>query len=138
MSAFGESKIGFTNGCFDVLHIGHIKLFEFVKQHSDLVIVAIDSDDRVRSLKGESRPFNNQKDRAYMLKSLEAVDEVVIFDSEYALRQLVKKYSPDVMVVGSDYKDKEVIGSEHAKQLKFFERIDGYSTTKIIESSATG
>jgi len=138
MSAFGKNNIGFTNGCFDVLHIGHIKLFEFVKQHSSHLVVAIDSDRRVKSLKGENRPFNNQQDRVYMLKSLEAVDEVVIFNSEQDLRELVKKYSPDIMVVGSDYKNREVIGSEHAKELKFFERIDGYSTTKIIESSTAG
>ena len=135
MLTSGANKVGFTNGCFDILHVGHLRLFDFVREHCDTLVVAIDSDSRVKSLKGPLRPFNHQSDRAYMLKGLAAVDNVLIFDSEQGLRDIVKELSPDLMVVGNDYKDREVIGSEHAKELKFFEKIDGYSTTKIIESS---
>ena len=138
MLTSGTSKIGFTNGCFDILHVGHLRLFEFVRERCDTLVVAIDSDSRVKSLKGPSRPFNHQSDRAYMLRSLAAVDNVLIFDSEQELRSIVKELSPDLMVVGNDYRGREVIGSEHAKELKFFEKIDGYSTTKIIESSPAG
>jgi D-beta-D-heptose 7-phosphate kinase/D-beta-D-heptose 1-phosphate adenosyltransferase len=135
----GRNKIvGFTNGCFDILHVGHIRLFEFIKKDCDHLIVAIDSDERVGKLKGPSRPLNNQSDREYMLQNISAIDETFIFNSEKELRDLIKKINPDLMVVGADYRDREVVGSEHAKELRFFERIDGYSTTKIIESSAAG
>lgn len=135
----GRNKIvGFTNGCFDILHVGHIRLFEFIKNECDHLVVGIDSDERVGKLKGPSRPYNNQEDRQYMLQNISSIDEVFIFNSEQGLRELVKKVNPDLMVVGADYRDKEVVGSEHAKELKFFERIYGYSTTQIIESSTTG
>ncbi|MAH44339.1 hypothetical protein CMI37_00825 [Candidatus Pacearchaeota archaeon] len=130
--------VGFTNGCFDVLHVGHLKLFQFIKENCDILIVGIDSDRRVKELKGDNRPVNCEKDRALMLESLVSVDRVYIFDSEDALTTLVKNVNPDLMVVGADYKDKRVIGSEHAKKLIFFEKINGYSTTKIMESASGG
>ena len=138
MLTSGKDKVGFTNGCFDILHIGHIRLFEFVREHCDTLVVAIDSDERVKALKGPSRPLNNEGDRSYVLKGLVAVDEVLIFNSAQQLRDIVQQLAPDLMVVGDDYRDREVIGSEYAKELKFFEKIDGYSTTKIIESSPAG
>jgi rfaE bifunctional protein nucleotidyltransferase chain/domain len=135
----GRNKIvGFTNGCFDILHVGHIRLFEFIKKDCDRLIVAIDSDERIKNLKGPTRPFNSQVDRGYMLQNISSIDEIFIFSSEQELRDLIKKINPDLMVVGADYRDREVVGSEHAKELRFFERIDGYSTTKIIESFITG
>jgi D-beta-D-heptose 7-phosphate kinase/D-beta-D-heptose 1-phosphate adenosyltransferase len=130
--------VGFTNGCFDVLHVGHLKLFQFIKENCDILIVGIDSDRRVKELKGNNRPVNCEKDRALMLESLVSVDRVYIFDSEDALTTLVKNINPDLMVVGADYKDKRVIGSEHTKKLIFFEKINGYSTTKIMESASGG
>jgi rfaE bifunctional protein nucleotidyltransferase chain/domain len=125
-----------VNGCFDVLHRGHIELFEYcslIGGSNCYVKVGIDSDKRVKELKGESRPFNNQEDRKYFLESIKFIDEVVIFDSETSLINNVQKYSPEIMVVGSDYKDKLVIGSEYASRVVYFDKIGGYSTTKILE-----
>lgn len=127
-------KLGFVNGCFDILHIGHKRLFEFAKNNCDHLIVGIDSDQRVKDLKGEKRPFNNHNIRKEMLEAIKYIDEVKVFNSEKELKNLVKTYCPDVMFVGSDYREKKVIGSQYAKKLIYFERIDEYSTTKTIEN----
>jgi len=121
------------NGCFDVLHRGHIELFKYARSLGDKVIVGIDSDSRVKILKGESRPINNEMDRKFFLKSIRYVDEVVVFASEDDLVNNIKLIKPDIMIVGSDYKNKRVVGSEHAKKLIFFNRIGNYSTTNILE-----
>ena len=128
-------RVGFVNGCFDILHVGHIRMFEFAKSLCDYLVVAIDSDDRIRSNKGPKRPFNCVEDRKIMLTSLRYIDEVKSFSTDEELTSLVKSVAPDIMVVGDDYINKRVIGSEHAKELKFYRKIDGYSTTKILESS---
>ena len=128
-------KIGFVNGCFDILHIGHIALLEYSKSICDYLIVAIDSDEKVMLNKGPNRPFNTSKDRMAMLRSIRYVDDVKVFSSASELSKLIQSVKPDIMVVGSDWEDKKVIGAEHAKELKFFRRIDGYSTTKILENS---
>ena len=125
----------FVNGCFDGgLHRGHIELLNYAKSQGDILYVAIDSDARVKQLKGPTRPIHNQEDRKFLLENLKAVDRVLLFNTDEELTDLVKIIEPDIMIVGSDYKNKRVIGSEHAKELKFFDRIDGYSTTKIIQS----
>lgn len=111
-------------------------MFKYAKSLGGKLIVAIDSDSRIKQLKGSNRPVNNQSDRAYVLSSIKYVDEVKIFYSDSELEQLVQKVNPDIMIVGSDYKGKRVIGSEYAKQLQFFDRICGYATTKIIQSIA--
>ena len=121
-----------VNGTFDVLHVGHIKLLEFASQFGTLR-VGIDTDKRVKELKGEERPFNNQEDRKKMLESIKFVDEVVFFDSREELIKSVEDYSPDIMVVGDDYQGQTVYGSEHAKKLVFFEKIPNYSSTKILK-----
>ena len=120
-----------VNGTFDVLHIGHLKLLEFASSFGELR-VGIDTDKRVKELKSPDRPFNNTEDRKYFLESLKFVKEVVVFDSRQELIDLVKEYQPDYMVIGDDYKDQPVYGSEHAKQLIFFEKLPEYSTTKIL------
>jgi D-beta-D-heptose 7-phosphate kinase / D-beta-D-heptose 1-phosphate adenosyltransferase len=124
-------KIVFTNGCFDILHIGHVKYLEKAKNFGDILIVGLNSDDSIKRLKGNSRPINSQIDRAYILASLETVDYVVIFDKDtpYELISLLK---PDILVKGSDYTGKEVAGQDIAKRLELVEYIDGKSTTKII------
>lgn len=124
--------IVWVNGCFDVLHIGHIELFKWAKSQGDYLIVGIDSDKRVKSLKGDGRPFNNQNDRCQMLKSIRYVDDVIIFSSEEELRKNIVKHNIHTMVVGDEYKDKEVIGSENAKEVVFFPKIPNYSTTNIL------
>ncbi len=121
------------NGCFDILHRGHIELFKFAKKAGDHLVVGIDSDSRVKQLKGESRPINNQEDRKFFLESIRYVDEVTIFGSEQQLIENIGRLQPDVMIVGSDYRNKRVIGSENAKKLIFFDRIGDYSTTNILE-----
>lgn len=121
------------NGCFDVLHRGHIELFKYAKSLDSFVVVGIDSDSRVKQLKGSSRPINNQSDRKFFLESIKYIDKVVIFNSEDELRTAISMHSPDIMIVGSDYKDKKVIGSEYSKELVFFDRIGDYSTTNILE-----
>ncbi len=121
------------NGCFDILHRGHIELFKFAKKAGDHLVVGIDSDSRVKQLKGESRPINNQEDRKFFLESIRYVDEVTIFGSEQQLIENIGRLQPDVMIVGSDYRNKRVIGSENAKKLICFDRIGDYSTTNILE-----
>jgi len=120
-----------VNGTFDILHVGHLKLLEFASSFGQ-VRVGIDTDKRVKELKGINRPFNNIENRKYFLESLKFVNDVVTFDSQEELVNLIKEYQPDYMIVGDDYKGKIVYGSEYTKQLIFFEKIPNYSTTKIL------
>lgn len=127
-------KTVFVNGTFDVLHRGHLELLNYARSLGDYVVVGIDTDDRVKEKKGESRPVNTTEDRAFMLMNLKSVDEVRFFSTDKELEDLVKSVKPDIMIVGSDWKGKSVIGSYYSAELKFFDRIDGYSSTKIIQS----
>ena len=131
-------KLVFVNGCFDVLHRGHIELLKYARSLGDRLIVAIDSDARVKSLKGPTRPINSEEDRLLMLNSIRYVDETCVFNSETELTELTAQLQPDIMVVGSDYRHKSVIGSEHSKETLFFDRIPNYSTTQILEGTPTG
>tara|TARA_Y100000310_G_scaffold180036_1_gene179952 strand:- start:74 stop:469 length:396 start_codon:yes stop_codon:yes gene_type:complete len=126
-------KIVWTNGCFDILHRGHLEMLKYAKSLGDYVIVGIDSDDKVAKDKGASRPFNNVEDRKFALKSLKYVDEVVVFDSADKLEIIIRSISPHVMVIGSDWKGKTVIGERFCGELKFFDRVGDYSTTNILE-----
>lgn len=124
-----------VNGSFDIVHLGHLKLLEFARSYLDsFVYVLIDSDRRIKELKGSDRPVNNQEERKFLLESLRWVDRVDIFDSDTELENLIKIYQPDVMVKGSDYRDKPVIGAEYCKTIDYYERIEEYSTTKKIHS----
>jgi len=124
----------FVNGTFDILHAGHLALLNYAKSLGDYLVVGIDTDGRVKEKKGPTRPVNSVEDRTLMLINLKAVDEVKHFGTDEELENLVKSVQPDIMIVGSDYIDKKVIGSEYVKQLRFFNRIDEYSSTKIIQS----
>ena len=124
----------FVNGTFDILHPGHIQLLNYAKSLGDSLTVGIDSDRRVREKKGPTRPVNSVGDRAYMLQNLKAVDYIVVFDSDEELGRCIKTVKPDIMVVGSDWKDKSVIGGMYAAELRFFDRIEEYATTKTIQS----
>lgn len=125
-------KVVFTNGCFDILHVGHVKYLQVAKSFGDVLIVGLNSDESVSRLKGPSRPINIAEDRAYLLAALEAVDFVVPF-SEDTPYELIKMISPDVLVKGGDYKGKDVVGTEFAKELKLVDFVDGKSTTKTIQ-----
>jgi rfaE bifunctional protein nucleotidyltransferase chain/domain len=126
----------FINGTFDVLHPGHMSLLTYASSLGNELLVAIDSDRRVKEKKGLDRPINNEYIRAKMLLHIKGVDRVVVFDTDEELRNAVKEYEPDIMIVGSDYENKDVIGSEYAKELEFFKRDERYSSTKIINSIA--
>lgn len=128
-------KTVFINGCFDILHRGHIEFFKYAKSIGDKLIVAIDSDDRVSKMKGKSRPVNCFDDRVFVLNSIKYIDEVYGFNSNIDLEVLLFRIKPEVMIVGSDWKDKEIVGSKYAKELQFFNRIEQYSTTKVLQRS---
>tara|TARA_Y100000114_G_C11747862_1_gene322613 strand:- start:97 stop:495 length:399 start_codon:yes stop_codon:yes gene_type:complete len=124
----------FVNGTFDLLHRGHLELLNYAKSLGDYLCVGIDTDDRVKEKKGVKRPIYNQNERKFFLENLKAVDEVRLFSNDSELEDLVKSVKPDIMVVGSDWKEKSVIGSYYASELKFFDRINDYATTRTIES----
>ncbi len=127
-----NKKIVFTNGCFDILHIGHIKYLEAAKNFGDILILGLNSDCSVQKLKGENRPINHQDDRARILASLEVIDYVVIFDEDTPI-DLIHLIKPDILVKGGDYVGKEVVGQDVVKELKLVKFIDGKSTSSIIE-----
>jgi len=126
-----------TNGCFDVLHRGHLELFKFCKQiagRDGEFIVGIDTDEKVKLDKGDSRPINNAKDRKFTLESIKYIEEVIIFNTTEDLEEVISLIQPDIMVIGSDWKGKTVVGEQHAKKLIFFDRIGDYSTTNILKN----
>lgn len=127
-------KLIWVNGTFDVMHVGHIRLLEFAKSLGDYLIVGLDTDDRIKELKGQGRPVNSLASRIEFMRSIKWVDEVVNFDSDGVLSALVKSVRPVAIVVGEEYKNKKVIGSEWADEVIYFNRVGDYSTTKIINN----
>ena len=125
-------KIVFTNGCFDILHVGHVKYLEVAKSYGDVLIVGLNADSSVRKLKGPTRPVNIEEDRAYILASLESVDYVVIFEEETPY-ELIKLIKPHTLVKGGDYEGKVVVGQDIANELKLVQFVDGKSTTNTIK-----
>ncbi len=125
-------KIVFTNGCFDLLHAGHVRYLEASKNFGDVLILGLNSDRSVAALKGVGRPINAQIDRAYILAALEAVDYVVIFDDDTPY-DLINAIKPHTLVKGGDYEDQDVVGKDIAAELKLIQFVDGKSTTKTIE-----
>ena len=121
-----------TNGCFDILHRGHIELFRYAKSLGNELILGIDTDEKVKLDKVKDRPINNLQDRMLILQSIKYIDKVIPFDSTEDLRKTIRWYNPDIMVIGSDWKGKDVIGQEFTDKLVFFDRIEGYSTTDMI------
>ena len=126
-------NIVFTNGCFDILHIGHIKYLEEAKKFGDILIVGINSDSSIQLLKGPNRPINKQQDRAHIIGALDVVDYVVIFNEDTPYK-LIKKIKPHTLVKGGDYEDKTIIGSDLVNEIKIVEFFDGKSTTQIINN----
>lgn len=127
-----NKKIVFTNGCFDILHFGHISYLKKAKSFGDVLIVGLNSNDSIKRLKGDSRPINDEFDRMQVLKELECVDFVIMFDEDTPLN-LISKIKPDILVKGADYKDKEIVGSEIVKDVRLVEFIPNKSTSNIIK-----
>jgi D-beta-D-heptose 7-phosphate kinase/D-beta-D-heptose 1-phosphate adenosyltransferase len=126
----------FTNGCFDLLHIGHIELLKYSKSLGDYLVVGINSDNSVKKLKGISRPINNEFTRKTILESIKYVDEVVIFDEDTPI-ELIKRIQPNIIVKGGDYTKENVVGYELERtgllEVKIFNYIENNSTTLIVE-----
>jgi D-beta-D-heptose 7-phosphate kinase/D-beta-D-heptose 1-phosphate adenosyltransferase len=125
-----------VNGTFDILHPGHIAMLNTARSLGDYLIVCIDTDRRVKELKGETRPINDQNFRRIMLQNLKAVDIVEFFDSQEELIELLQLYKPDIMVKGSDWKGKSVVAEQYVKEIHWYDRIEEYSSTNIIERIA--
>lgn len=130
-----KKKIVFTNGCFDILHPGHVAYLNEAKSLGDTLVVGLNSDASVKRLKGDDRPVNNQDDRMFMLLNLKSVDHVVIFNEDTPF-ELIKELKPNILVKGGDWKPEQIVGSEivlanggEVKSLKF---IDGHSTSTLI------
>ena len=126
-----------VNGTFDIVHLGHLKLLEYARNlPNSYVLVLTDSDNRIRKLKGPGRPINTEYERCSLLFALKYVDRVETFDTDQELIDLIKGFEPDVMVKGSDYQGKPIIGAEYCKEIKFYDRFKNYSTTNKIQDIA--
>jgi D-beta-D-heptose 7-phosphate kinase/D-beta-D-heptose 1-phosphate adenosyltransferase len=121
------------NGCFDVLHYGHFRMIEYAASLGEMLVIGIDSDERVKKMKGENRPFHTETQRKFNLMQIKGVNNVVIFDSDETLRSQIELYKPNIFVIGSDYANKPIIGGNHADEIRFFDRIKDFSTTKILK-----
>jgi|TARA_B100001741_G_scaffold109697_1_gene90295 rfaE bifunctional protein nucleotidyltransferase chain/domain len=128
-------KIVFTNGCFDIIHVGHIRYLSKAKELGDILIVGLNSDESVKKLKGDNRPINSFEDRAILLSSLRFVDSVIMF-KEQTPDNLIKKIVPDILVKGGDYKLEDIVGYqtviENGGQVKTLSFYDGYSSSNYI------
>ncbi|MEK6627490.1 MAG: D-glycero-beta-D-manno-heptose 1-phosphate adenylyltransferase [Bdellovibrionota bacterium] len=133
-----NKKIVFTNGCFDLLHIGHITYLEEAKKLGDVLIVGVNTDDSVKKLKGPSRPIQNEKDRAEILAALKAVDHCVLFSEETPLT-LIQNIKPNTLVKGGDWKTHQIVGSDfvlsYGGSVKSLNFVDGISTSALINKS---
>ena len=131
-------KIVFTNGCFDILHCGHVEYLSKASDMGDVLVVGLNTDASVKRLKGEGRPVNDEQARALVLASLACVDAVVLFDEDTPL-ELIKAVHPDVLVKGADYKPEEIVGADfvtsYGGTVATIPLVEGYSTTKIITSN---
>ena len=127
----------FVNGAFDVLHSGHLDLLDFAGMLGGHLLVAIDTDTRIEYNKGIGRPFNPLSIRKHIMSMLKPVNSVRVFGSDEELVDIIRQYEPDVMVKGSDWKGKTILGEEYCKEIVFYERTNGQSTTKAIEDFIT-
>jgi D-beta-D-heptose 7-phosphate kinase/D-beta-D-heptose 1-phosphate adenosyltransferase len=131
-----RKKIAFTNGCFDILHYGHVNYLQQAKKNADFLIVAVNSDKSVKKIKGKTRPINTQRERASIIAALECVDYVTIFDETTPLK-IIQALKPDILVKGSDWKNKDIIGAEfvkkHGGRIIRAKLLKGHSTTELIK-----
>jgi len=121
-----------VNGTFDIVHLGHIQLLKRAADLGDFLIVGVDGDKRVTELKGEERPINNIVSRITVLEAIKYVDRVVIFDSDEQLETHLKTMRPAIMVIGEEYRGKRIIGSEYVGEIVYFPKMEGFSSTHII------
>ncbi|MBL7067971.1 MAG: D-glycero-beta-D-manno-heptose 1-phosphate adenylyltransferase [Candidatus Marinimicrobia bacterium] len=128
-----NKRIVFTNGCFDILHIGHLELLEKAKSYGDVLIVGMNSDSSVKQIKGPDRPILTEQDRARLLAAIEMVDYVVLFDEETPF-ELLRQIKPNILVKGEDYKPDEVVGRDIVDEVKIIPFVRGKSTTDIIDT----
>ncbi len=133
---FQDKKIVFTNGCFDLLHLGHIDYLSKAKDHGNVLIVGVNTDASVQRLKGENRPVKDEVSRSMIMASLQFVNAVVLFDEDTPY-ELIKLVQPDVLVKGSDYEPEDIVGYDIVKarggEIVTIDFLEGYSTTGIIE-----
>jgi|TARA_Y100000022_G_C13196955_1_gene350835 D-beta-D-heptose 7-phosphate kinase/D-beta-D-heptose 1-phosphate adenosyltransferase len=127
-------RLVFTNGTFDILHPGHIELFKVGASLGDRLIVATDTDEKIKQDKGPSKPINDLCYRMSMLQSIRYIDTVHYFDSRQELEDLIEMYSPDILLLGGDWKGGDVVGAEFAKEVRHLPRVGGYSSTKVIQT----
>jgi len=136
----GEQVV-FTNGCFDVLHAGHVSYLAKAKAMGDRLVLGLNSDDSVRRLKGPTRPINSESDRGQVLAGLESIDAIVVFDEDTPL-ELINSLKPSILVKGADYKVEDVVGAKEVQswggEVRLVEFLEGRSTTRIAEKTATG
>ena len=126
------NKIVWCNGTFDILHPGHIELLKIGKSLGDKLIVATDTDEKIRQDKGPSKPINNLCDRVSMLQAIKYIDEVFYFNDRKELEGLIELYSPDILLLGDDWRGGDVVGVQYAKEVRFLPRLN-YSSTDIIK-----
>ena len=129
-------KIAFTNGCFDILHVGHVRYLREAKKTADVLVLALNSDSSVRSLKGEERPLVPEKERAEIIAALEFIDFVTIFN-ELTTLELINYLKPDILIKGGDWAEEDVVGREEIKKwggrVTIIPEVEGKSTTNIVE-----
>ena len=133
MTLLESSKRIFVNGSFDLIHLGHLDLLKYAASLGDYLLVAIDTDERIRYNKGNDRPVNNLTTRKAIMESFRFVDEVKVFGTDQELIDTIKNFAPHVMVKGSDWRGKRVIGEEYCEEVDFYERVNDESTTKTLE-----
>ena len=129
-------KIGFTNGCFDILHLGHIRYLEEAKRDCDVLVIGVNSDSSVKSIKGNQRPINDEGARTEILGALEYVDYLTLFEEDTP-EKLIEALTPNVLFKGGDWKEEDIVGADHVKanggKVQVIPYIEGYSTTELIE-----
>jgi len=132
--------VGFTNGCFDILHVGHVRYLKEAKQDCDILVVGVNSDSSVRRLKGKSRPVNPQSARTEVLASLACVDYVTLFGQDTPAK-LIMALNPNILFEGGDWKEEEIAGGDHVKKnggkVRVIPFVTGYSTTETIKKMKT-
>jgi D-beta-D-heptose 7-phosphate kinase/D-beta-D-heptose 1-phosphate adenosyltransferase len=128
-----NKSVVFTNGCFDILHVGHLELLEKAKSFGDVLIVGMNSDSSMKQIKGPDRPILTEQDRARLLAAIEMVDYVVLFDEETPF-ELLRQIKPNILVKGGDYKLNEIIGRDVVDEVKIIPFVRGKSTTNIIDT----